>query len=117
MSALTRGKFDFLIFTIMPPLFYLHLDHWDQSIVWLRLVPSSHMGIGSHVNHTLYIYSYIKISTWIFIKIEFYFFEGETTNVTYLYKKRGHYYIEQPYIGIWKTTPESYDNIVELLNI
>lgn len=52
-----------------------------------------------------------------YIKIEFYFFEGETTNVTYLYKKRGQYYIEQPYIGIWKTTPESYDNIVELLNI
>jgi hypothetical protein len=43
-------------------------------------------------------------------------FSEDGASVAYLYKRRDKYYIEQPYIGIWKTTPESYDNIIGLLN-
>ncbi|WP_414839193.1 DUF5301 domain-containing protein [Carnobacterium sp. TMP28] len=62
----------------------------------------SHNDTPTNVNH--------------YIKIKFYFFDGGAS-VAYLYKKRDNNYIEQPYNGIWKITPESYDNIIGLLNM
>lgn len=42
--------------------------------------------------------------------------EGKAASVDYMYKKKDKYYIEQPYVGIWKITEESYNNINTLIN-
>lgn len=49
-----------------------------------------------------------------YIKLEFSNSTDENS-VAYVYKTEYGYYIEQPYIGIWEITQESYDNIYTLL--
>lgn len=43
-----------------------------------------------------------------YIKLEF-LHSKEGSSIAYLYKTKNRYYIEQPYIGIWEITKESYD--------
>lgn len=49
-----------------------------------------------------------------YIKLEFSNSKDENI-VAYVYRTEDRYYIEQPYIGIWEITQESYDNIYTLL--
>lgn len=42
---------------------------------------------------------------------------GKVAEVNYIYKQKDRYYIERPYVGIWKITKESYDNINRLINL
>ncbi|MBS6185162.1 MAG: DUF5301 domain-containing protein [Clostridium celatum] len=40
----------------------------------------------------------------------------DNPSIVYLYDKKGNYYLEQPYSGIWKLKDEVYDEINEKIN-
>lgn len=58
----------------------------------------------------------VNIEHYMELELSYFTDGGKVTRVNYIYKQKGRYYIEQPYVGIWKITKESYDNIDTLIN-
>ena len=67
------------------------------------------------IKDIIYVISEVKRTTTNDIKIDFEYEENKNSTV-FVYKKNGKYFVEQPYNGIYRISPDEYNSIEKYIS-